>query len=169
MPENEMLRLAGRVRESIVDGPGLRYTIFTQGCPHHCLGCHNPHTWPAEGGEEVAVSALLTEIKRDTLLRGVTLSGGEPFEQAEPLAILAERIHEIPLNVWVYTGYMWEHLLNADRADWNRLLAHTDVLVDGLYEQSLKSYALKFRGSANQRLISVKKSLAAGAPILWEN
>jgi anaerobic ribonucleoside-triphosphate reductase activating protein len=162
------LRAAGRVRESIVDGPGLRYVVFSQGCPHRCEGCHNPHTWPADGGEEVDPEVLLAEIQADGLLRGVTFSGGEPFLQADALAALARRVHALGLDVWTYTGYTWEELCAADDPAWNRLLAETDVLVDGRYRRDEQSYRLRFRGSANQRLIDVPQSLTAGGVILWE-
>lgn len=163
----DALRLAGRVRESIVDGPGLRYTIFTQGCPHHCPGCHNVHTWPSDGGNWVDTSEILREIRRDTLLQGVTFSGGEPFEQAEALVALAEQIREIPLGIWVYTGYTWEEIMAAENPAWHALLAQTDVLVDGRFVESEKSYALTFRGSANQRMLDVRASLTAGQPVLY--
>ena len=162
------IRIAGRVRESIVDGPGIRYVIFTQGCPHACPGCHNPNTWPMEGGVDMRVSTLLSEIQRDALLQGITLTGGEPFLQAGALAVLAESVRAGGLDVWIYTGYTWEELLDAPNPEWLMLLAQTDILVDGRFEQSLKSYGLRFRGSANQRLIDVKKSMVAGLAVLWE-
>ena len=168
MSDEKKLRLAGRVRESIVDGPGLRYAVFTQGCPHKCADCHNPHTWPIEGGEEVPVSALLSEIRRDKLLQGVTLTGGEPFLQADSLSALAQSVQADRLNVWIYTGYTWETLTGAGNPDWMSLLDHADVLVDGRFDRTQKSYDLLFRGSANQRLIDVKKSLKTGNVILWE-
>ncbi|MDR0671342.1 MAG: anaerobic ribonucleoside-triphosphate reductase activating protein [Oscillospiraceae bacterium] len=162
------LRVAGRLRESIVDGPGLRYVIFTQGCPHRCEGCHNTHTWPTDGGEEAEPEALLAEMQADGLLRGVTFSGGEPFLQADALAALARRARALGLDVWVYTGYTWEELRAADDPAWNGLLAETDVLVDGRYRREERSYHRRFRGSANQRLIDVSQSLAGGGVVLWE-
>ncbi|MDR0380605.1 MAG: anaerobic ribonucleoside-triphosphate reductase activating protein [Oscillospiraceae bacterium] len=168
MREAVGLRIAGRLRESIVDGPGLRYVIFTQGCPHRCEGCHNPHTWPPDGGEEAEPETMLAEMKADALLRGVTFSGGEPFLQADALAALARPARASGLDVWTYTGYTWEELRAAEDPAWNRLLAETDVLVDGRYHRDERSYRLRFRGSANQRLIDVPKSLAAGEIVLWE-
>ena len=162
------LRLSGRVRESTVDGPGLRYAVFTQGCPHACPGCHNPHSWPLEGGEQISVAELLLDIRRDKLLRGVTLTGGEPFLQAGPLAVLAQAARTCGLDVWAYTGYTWEQLRRAGDPDWPALLLQTDVLVDGRYERERREYRLRFRGSANQRLIDVGKSLDAGHVVLWE-
>ncbi|MDR3207524.1 MAG: anaerobic ribonucleoside-triphosphate reductase activating protein [Oscillospiraceae bacterium] len=167
MPEEETLRVAGVVKESIVDGPGLRYVIFTQGCPHRCEGCHNAHSWPTEGGQFRAVDALLAEIRHDSLLTGVTLSGGEPFLQARPLAALAQRVKALGLTVWLYTGYRWEELLAENDPHRLALLEHTDVLVDGRFDQTRKSYAARFRGSLNQRLIHVPQSLAQGRVVLW--
>ena len=102
------LRLAGVVRESIVDGPGIRMTVFVQGCPHHCKGCHNQHTWDFEGGYQSSVERVLEEAAKDPLLKGVTLSGGEPFCQAEALTVLAKRAHEMGLNVFCYSGFTFE-------------------------------------------------------------
>lgn len=168
MPESEVLRVAGRVRESIVDGPGLRYALFTQGCPHRCAGCHNEHTWPMDGGEDMTVDDVIAEIQKDPLLQGVTLTGGEPFAQAGPLTALARRIHtETGLNIWVYSGYTWEELTAGKDTAWRALLLETDVLADGRFEIEQKTYGLRFRGSRNQRLIDVPRSLDAGEVVLW--
>ena len=106
MSENKtQLRLAGVVRESIVDGPGIRMTVFVQGCPHHCKGCHNQHTWSFEGGYESSVERVLEEAAKDKLLMGITLSGGEPFTQAEALTVLSKRARAMGLNIFCYTGY----------------------------------------------------------------
>lgn len=157
------LRIAGIVSESFVDGPGIRFTVFTQGCKHHCPGCHNPQTHDFNGGREISVESLMTQIKQNPLLDGITLSGGEPFEQAEECSELAEIAHSLSLNVMTYTGYTFEELLTgaADRPGWGKLLEETDILVDGRFELAKKNLLLKFRGSENQRIIDVKKSLAA--------
>ena len=139
------MRLSGIVEESIVDGPGLRYVLFTQGCPHHCKGCHNPQTHDFEGGFPFTAEAALAQIGENPLLSGVTLSGGEPFEQAQALCAVAEGVQAMRKNVMTYTGYTF---------DWtNRLLELTDVLVDGPYVESLRDLELQFRGSSNQRLL----------------
>ncbi|MBQ1278789.1 MAG: anaerobic ribonucleoside-triphosphate reductase activating protein [Thermoguttaceae bacterium] len=153
------LRIAGRVGDSIVDGPGLRYALFTQGCPRACPGCHNPQTQPLEGGEETSVEAILAEIDADPLLDGVTFSGGEPFLQAAPLVKLAREIKKRNLNLAAYTGYLWEELLAANDPAWNALLAELDVVVDGPFVLALRSWEMKFAGSTNQRLIDVPRSL----------
>lgn len=163
------MRIASTIRDSIVDGPGLRLTIFTQGCPHACLGCHNPETHDPEGGKEVSVEALIVLLDQNKLTEGLTLSGGDPFLQAEDCAKLAKAARERGLSVWTYTGYRYEQLLAAKRADWKALLFETDVLVDGPYVQAQREYGLGFRGSRNQRLIDVPSSRIAGHVVLWEN
>ena len=125
------LRIAGTVDDSVVDGDGYRFTIFTQGCPHHCRGCHNPETWPPEGGRLVDTDELLAAVAANPLLSGVTFSGGEPFLQAAPLADLAGRIHAMGLDVWCYTGFTLEALRAKNDKDVNALLEVVDVLVDG--------------------------------------
>jgi len=104
---DNIVRLAGVIKESIVDGPGIRMTVFTQGCPHHCEGCHNPETWDFEGGFDCEIEKLINTAKKDPLLQGLTFSGGEPFAQAKPLAKLAKMCHENGYNVFCYTGYTW--------------------------------------------------------------
>ncbi|MDR0918986.1 MAG: anaerobic ribonucleoside-triphosphate reductase activating protein [Oscillospiraceae bacterium] len=155
------LRLAGTVSNSIVDGWGLRYVVFVQGCNHRCSGCHNKHTWDFEDGFEREVDNLFEDIKSDKLLDGVTFSGGEPFEQAEGLAVLAEKIKPLGLDIIVYTGYVWEDLIEKSANDKNisKLLNSVDYVVDGRFEESLQDYGLEFRGSSNQRIIYVKASL----------
>lgn len=147
------MRLSGIVEESIVDGPGLRYVLFTQGCPHHCKGCHNPQTHDFEGGFPFTAEAALTQIGENPLLAGVTLSGGEPFEQAQALCAVAEGVKTMRKNVMTYTGYTFEALLARNDYWTNRLLELTDVLVDGPYVESLRDLELQFRGSSNQRLL----------------
>lgn len=167
------IRIAGIAGESIVDGPGFRYTIFTQGCPHHCKGCHNPQTHDFSGGYLADTDDFLKEINADPLLDGVTFSGGEPFCQCKPLAELAEKINALPrkLNIISYTGYTFEYLLeNADKIEGCRnLLQSIDYLVDGRFIEEQRSLELKFRGSRNQRFLDVKKSLAQGRAVLAES
>ena len=158
------LRIAGTVGESIVDGPGFRFTIFTQGCPHGCEGCHNPQTHDFNGG---------IVVDTDPLLDGVTFSGGEPFCQCKPLAELAGRIkafNRFPLNVISFTGYTYEYLIaNADDNNgYLELLQQLDYLVDGPFILSQRSLELKFMGSRNQRFIDVHKSLKEGCAVVIE-
>ena len=162
------MRIANTVSDSIVDGPGLRFTVFTQGCPHRCPGCHNPDTHDPKGGRETTVEELAEKLLSNPLTDGLTLSGGEPFCQAEDCARLAAMARERGLNVWVYTGYTYERLIAGEVPGAKELLAQTDVLVDGPFVAAQKSYAALFRGSANQRLIDVPRSWAAGLVVLGE-
>lgn len=125
------LTIAGVVKESIVDGPGIRYTVFTQGCPHHCPGCHNPQTWAFEGGQRTTPQALFEDFQKDPILKGVTFSGGEPFCQPEPLTELAKLVHGAGKDVACYTGWTYEQLLEKGDPAVNALLAEVDLLIDG--------------------------------------
>lgn len=158
------IRIAGTVGESIVDGPGFRYTLFVQGCPHGCPGCHNPQTHDFEGGFPFTAEAALAQIAENPLLAGVTLSGGEPFEQARALCAVAEGVQAMRKNVMAYTGYTFEALLARNDHWTNRLLELTDVLVDGPYVESLRDLELQFRGSSNQRLLdrAAREQIVAG-------
>ena len=162
------MRIASTISDSIVDGPGLRFTVFTQGCPHNCPGCHNPETHPVQGGQERAIESLADAMRVNPLLDGLTLSGGDPFLQGEECARLAHMAHDMGLNVWTYTGYTYEALVSGGNPAHLALLAETDVLVDGPFVLALKSYAVRFRGSSNQRLIDLEKTRAAGRVVLWE-
>ena len=162
------LRIAGIMKESIVDGEGYRYSIFTQGCPHNCRGCHNPQTHGFQGGRLEKLGDMLREVVENPLLSGVTFSGGEPFCQPEPLAMLAQELHSLQYNVWCYTGYTYEQLLADDRPEIRALLENIDVLVDGPFILEQRDLTLAFRGSQNQRLIDIPASLEAGTIILYE-
>jgi anaerobic ribonucleoside-triphosphate reductase activating protein len=162
----EVLTIGGIESESIVDGPGFRYTVFVQGCDFRCPGCHNPRLQPFAGGRRLAVAEIVAQVKANPLLSGITLSGGDPFTQAASCAALAEQIRALGLSVMTYTGYRWEDLLASDRPEWRRLIEATNILVDGPFIQAQKNIGLRFRGSANQRLIDVPKSLAAGKVIV---
>ena len=161
------LNLSGFVKESIVDGPGIRMTVFTQGCPHHCKGCHNPETWAFEPKHTGDVDKILSLALKDPLLQGLTFSGGEPFCQAEALAELAKGCHQQGLNIMCYTGYVFEDLVAGfdEHPEWKMLLEECDFLVDGPFILEEKSLMLKFRGSKNQRFLDVKKSLASGKAV----
>ena len=149
------IRIAGIEPESVVDGEGIRYVVFVQGCPHRCPGCHNPETHPFDGGREADIEELFAEIRENPLLKGVTFSGGEPFCQPKPLAELARRVHGIGRDVTTYTGYLYEDLLNMPDPDVAALLAQTDTLIDGPFILAEKDLTLPFRGSRNQRIIKL--------------
>lgn len=160
------LRISGCVNDSIVDGPGLRYTIFTQGCPHHCPGCHNPQTHDFKGGKLVNIKNISKEIKANPLLSGVTFSGGEPFLQAKKLIPLAKEIKAMGLEIACYTGFLFEELFSSKVEGGQELLKYIDVLIDGKFVLNQRSLELMFKGSKNQRTICVPKSLESGKVVL---
>lgn len=155
------IRIAGTVSESIVDGPGFRYVIFVQGCPHNCPGCHNPQTHDFSGGKLVDTDELFRECIEDPLNKGVTFSGGEPFCQAAALYELGKRFKERGFSLWCYSGWTWKELLRQAEMhdDVSGLLSIIDVLVDGRFIEERKTLSLPFRGSENQRLIDVRASI----------
>ena len=161
------MRIANYIQDSIVDGKGLRFTLFTQGCPHRCEGCHNPQTHDFDGGREMSTDEIVAIILKNPLTDGVTFSGGEPFAQARDCAVIARAVREKGLNVWAYSGYTFEQLLEGSD-DMRELLSLCDVLVDGPFILAQRSLTLKWRGSANQRVLDVPKSLAAGEAVLLD-
>ncbi|MDO4290971.1 MAG: anaerobic ribonucleoside-triphosphate reductase activating protein [Eggerthellaceae bacterium] len=171
MDKTMNINLYGAVPDSIVDGPGLRYAVFVQGCSHACPGCHNPESQPHEGGTLTTVDAVLADIRANGLVHDVTLTGGEPFEQAAACAELARALKAEGYGIWAYTGGLYEDLAccaeQGDR-DVQDLLDHIDVLVDGPFVQERKSLALKWCGSSNQRLIDMAATRAAGHVVEWQ-
>ena len=165
----KVLGIRGIVRDSIVDGKGIRFTVFCQGCPHHCPGCHNPQTHPFDGGSLVKIERIAQEIGKNPLLQGVTFSGGEPFCQAGAFAELAKLVHAMPgnLDVTCYSGWTYEQLLEKAETepDVAALLGECDYLVDGPFVLAKRDLTLRFRGSSNQRFLDLKKSRAAGKAI----
>lgn len=161
------VRLAANIQpDSIVDGEGIRTVIWFQGCLHHCKECHNPETWKFDGGIEFDVEEIKAEIKNLKYQNGVTLSGGDPFFQPIAALEIAKYAHSLGLNVWCYTGFTFEELLDEDIAK-KEFLKNIDVLIDGRFEIAKKSLACKFRGSTNQRIIDVTKSLENNKVVLY--
>ncbi len=151
-----MIRVANIINESAVDGPGLRLVIFAQGCPHMCKGCHNKSTWPTIGGRSVYYPEIKTLIE-DSIINGVTFSGGEPFEQSEGFSYIARQIKKDFPNIDIvsYSGYTYEEIISDENK--NKLLKEVDYLIDGKFILELKTFDLPFRGSSNQRIINIKK------------
>lgn len=168
--ENAAIRIAGVVRESIVDGPGIRFVVFSQGCPHHCPGCHNAVTHDFDGGYDCSVEKILAAIDANPLLDGVTFSGGEPACQPEGFLVLAKAVKERGLDIVMYSGYTYEELLLMAEGDGalDALLQLVDVLVDGRYEADRRDLTLLFRGSRNQRAIDLAKTRQAGEIVTAE-
>jgi anaerobic ribonucleoside-triphosphate reductase activating protein len=159
--DNKMIRLSGIIHESLVNGPGIRRVFFSQGCIHNCEGCFNPETHSFDGGELRDMDELIEDLKNNPIISGVTFSGGDPFEQADKFSYMAEKIKGLGLNIWCYTGYTFEYIVQdlSNRPYWESLISNIDVLVDGRFEISLKDENIRYRGSANQRVIDVKESL----------
>ena len=167
---NGTVRLAGVVRESIVDGPGIRLTVFMQGCPHHCPGCHNPQTHDPNGGYDCELQKILDAVEQNPMLRGITLSGGEPFEQAKELLPLVRAVIEMGRDVVAFSGYTFEQLIEKSKEtpEIKEILSLCCMLVDGRFVMAERDLTLRFRGSRNQRLINAAESVNAGEVILSE-
>jgi anaerobic ribonucleoside-triphosphate reductase activating protein len=160
-----MLRILHIVEGTSVDGPGLRTSIYMAGCNHHCPGCHNPASWNPQGGEERTLDELMQVIAYNEA--PVTLSGGDPLQQPDGTRDLISRIkHELGYNVWCYTGYTWEEIVNDPKLF--KVVQELDVLVDGPFKMAERDISLRFRGSRNQRLIDVQRTLATGVLTLWQ-
>ncbi len=166
--ESELIRIAGVIPESVVDGPGLRGVVFFQGCPHHCAGCHNPETWKPEGGTLLSIDEVWSMLRYNQLLSGITLSGGEPLAQPAGALALAKKVKEAGGNLLLYTGYQWEKLTLFKSPEIKELLGLTTLLIDGPFKIEEKADHLLFRGSRNQRIIDVQSSLGRKNPVLWE-
>lgn len=163
------LRIAGIQQDSIVDGPGIRYVIFMQGCPHQCPGCHNPQTHDPEGGREADVQEVLAQIAGNPLTSGVTFSGGEPFMQAEALVPVAEEVKKLGKHLMIYTGYLYEELVDSEEPAVLRLLELADLLVDGPFVLEGRDLTLTYRGSSNQRVIDLAKTREQGKIVLYRS
>lgn len=152
------LKVSGIIEESIVDGPGLRFSVFTQGCPHCCPGCHNPGTHDFDGGYEMDIDEIFRQFKANPLLSGITFSGGEPFCQPEPLYHLGKKVKAMGKTIVLFSGYTWEQLIEKSHQEIyvKQLLSIGDILIDGPFIEALKDLELLFRGSSNQRIIELK-------------
>ena len=160
--ENKYLQVAGFLDNSLVNGVGLRSVVFVSGCKHNCEGCQNKEMQSFCYGDKVSLEDILKRIESNMpLIRGITFSGGEPLEHIEELRILAEKIKNLGLNIWCYTWYTFEYIKEEIKinTELKKLMELVDVLVDGKYDRSRKDASLKYRGSSNQRIIDVKKSL----------
>ena len=154
------------LEDTTVDGPGFRTTVYCAGCPNRCPGCHNPQSWDISNGRETDIEDILEVILADPFA-DVTFSGGDPMFQPEGFAALARAIKErSSKNIWCYTGYLFESLL--ENPNCRALLEQVDVLVDGRFVEALRDEELRFRGSSNQRIIDVAKSLQQGHAVILE-
>lgn len=162
------MRIAGIAQDSIVDGPGRRFTVLMQGCHFHCAGCQNPETHDPAGGVDFPMEELIEQMHSNPLTKGLTLSGGEPFDQPEDCLTLAKEAHKSGWNVWCYTGGIFEDLLDHGTEAQKAFLREIDVLVDGPFLLEKRTLSLPWRGSSNQRLINVPESLEKGRAVLWQ-
>ena len=167
---NKTVRLAGIAYESLVNGPGMRRVFFAQGCKHNCEGCFNPETHDFSGGEEKNMDDLIKDVLKNKMIKGITFSGGDPIEQAGKFSYMAKAFKDSGLNIWCYTGYIFEELLRKRKEDKGieELLNNVDVLVDGRFEINNKKDGLRFKGSMNQRIINVEESLNSGNIVTLE-
>ena len=165
-----VIRLSGIAYESLVNGPGMRRVFFSQGCIHKCNGCFNEDTHCFSGGEVRDIDELIKDVLENPMLKGVTFSGGDPLERAQEFSYMAEAFINSGLNVWSYTGYTFEYILENmhKRLGWKKLLDNLDVLVDGKFDETKTQDNLKYRGSTNQRIIDVKESLKVGRVVTLE-
>lgn len=164
------IRLSGIAYESLVNGPGMRRVFFSQGCKHNCYGCFNLDTHDFNGGELKNIEMLIKDVLNNPMLSGITFSGGDPLEQAEEFSYMAKVFKQNNLNIWCYTGYTFEYILENQkkRNGWKDLITNIDVLVDGKFDINKKDEKLKYRGSSNQRIIDVRKSLEMGTIVVLE-
>lgn len=169
--KNKYIRLAADLQtDSIVDGPGLRAVLWTQGCAHKCPGCQNPGTWDFNGGGLVPIKEVKKAIDELEYHTGLTLSGGDPMYQVEECLEIIKYARKKGLNIWVYTGFTWEELMkmSKDKPIYKEFLNYVDILVDGRFILSERDLSLLFRGSRNQRLIDVQKTLKSDEIILFD-
>ena len=158
MLNNTFIKICGIEPESIVDGPGFRYVLFVQGCSHKCKGCHNPESWDPNAGTNMSIQEILDDISKYPNTKNITFSGGEPFEQASALNILAKSLKNENRHIMCYTGYTLEELISKNDSDINELLNQIDILVDGEFILEQRDLTLTFRGSSNQRIIDMNKT-----------
>jgi anaerobic ribonucleoside-triphosphate reductase activating protein len=161
------MRVMNIIHDSIVDGPGLRTTLFLAGCPHACLGCHNPSSWYSSSGTKMKPDDVIEDILSNSF-NDVTFSGGDPLIQSKELIVVAKALKKAGKNIWCYTGYLYEDILASNNKYMKDILNYIDVLVDGRFELDKKDLTLPYAGSYNQRLINVSQSLLKNTTILWE-
>jgi len=155
------IQIAQIIKESIVDGPGIRYVVFTQGCSHNCPGCFNPSTHNTKGGLSIPVYDLGNQIIQESYTKLVTITGGDPLQQIESLGVLVKRLKNNNFHIMIYTGYTWEQIIQ--HSELFDIVKLCDVLVDGKFEQQLKNISLTFRGSSNQRIIDIQQTFMSGS------
>lgn len=163
------IKIAGTIKHSSVNGPGVRYVLFMQGCPHKCEGCQNPETHNLNGGTTTNTKQIIDDILKTNFIDGVTLSGGDPFMQPKATLEMVMNLKKKGLNIWIYTGYLFESIYAGELGDdAKKILNYCDVLVDGKFVKNFLSENTIYRGSSNQRLVDLKKSLNTGKAITFK-
>lgn len=160
------MRVLSIVEDSIVDGQGLRTTIFLAGCTHYCRGCHNPESWRIDGGIEMSIDEIMSQVNRNPL-NDISFSGGEPMLQIKELILLAKKCKQKNKNIWCYTGFLWEELMTKYKDEFTQLSMYLDVLVDGRFMIEQRDLSLLFKGSKNQRMIDCQRSLKEDKLVLY--
>ncbi|MEK6263671.1 MAG: anaerobic ribonucleoside-triphosphate reductase activating protein [Clostridium sp.] len=162
------LQIGGFLHNSLVNGDGIRSVVFVSGCIHNCVGCQNEDMQDFNYGDAVLIDDIMLKVSGNMpIIKGITLSGGEPFESATNLSKLSERVKDLGLNIWCYSGYTYDEIINSGDKDKLRMLNFIDVLIDGKFNESLMEGAGKYTGSSNQRIIDVQKSILENKIILW--
>lgn len=165
----QSVKIAGAKKHSSVNGPGVRYVLFMQGCSHHCPGCQNPETHDISEGVEMSVDEVVSDILATRYLDGLTLSGGDPLFQPEASLEIAKRVKETGLDIWLYSGWTFEQIMDGKAGQTAKeVISFIDVLVDGPFVEALRSEDVIWRGSSNQHLIDVQKSLKNGYRVEYE-
>lgn len=159
-----MFKVINIIRGTTVDGPGLRTSIYLAGCTHQCIGCQNPQSWDPLAGEPMTLEEILEIVKEEDF--NVTFSGGDPLYYSPSLSPLLKEIKSLGKNIWIYTGFTWEEII--DNNELKEIVKWADVLVDGRYIEELRDLDLRFRGSSNQRLIDIQESLKQDKIILYQ-
>lgn len=150
----EKINISGFNNSSIVDGPGVRFTIYTQGCEHRCKGCHNPATWSSKENMLYSIEDIIEKIEDESLGKNITISGGDPLFQATSIIELAKQLFEKDYNIWLYTGYTFDEINSNEKL--KPILNYINVLVDGKFVKELHDYTLDYRGSSNQNIIELR-------------
>lgn len=162
------LKIGGFLDNSLVNGDGIRAVIFVSGCMHNCESCQNEFMQDFNYGEDTSMDDIVQKIRKNMpIIKGVTFSGGEPFESAAALSKLSERVKDLGLSIWCYSGYTYEEIISSGDSGKLRLLRFIDVLIDGKFDEALMEGASKYTGSSNQRIIDVGKSILADEIVLW--
>ncbi|WP_458120314.1 anaerobic ribonucleoside-triphosphate reductase activating protein [Paenibacillus sp. Z6-24] len=164
------MNICGYIPESINEGPGLRAVVFISGCTHRCPGCFSPHTWSFQAGKPFTAELqqqIIEEIADNPLLSGLTIAGGDPFFSAAEVSAFVSRVRAaLPdFSIWIYSGYTWDEIIQHTSPEYMKLLQLCDVLVDGRFVQQQRDVSLLYRGSSNQRIIDIARSLISGQPI----